>query len=478
MLEEALKKYFHYDTFRPGQREVIEAVLQEKDVIALLPTGSGKSLCYQLSGYLLNGAVVIVSPLLSLMQDQVEQMKRFGEKRVVAINSFLQGEQRERVLANLQAYRYIFVSPEMLGQKSFKRALSRVHIALIAVDEAHCISQWGFDFRPEYLNIGDTIRTFSRVPVLALTATATNRVKEDIRKYLHMENPYEWISAVDRPNICYQVVPIQKHYEKMNWLVQHVQNTISPGIIYTQSRKKTEEYAEALRESGVRVAAYHAGIQQDERQLIQHQFIAGELDWIVATNAFGMGVHKENIRQIIHDHLPSSMGNYLQEVGRAGRDGEQSFATLLFTEEDDRITKSVSVMDYPQEFHIDEYERLANQGVNPFIMVEESRITETSYRILHYWMHKLPKIEVIEQINRMKFEKVKEVDQLQQILTGKDCIREEISRYFEQELLTKPVLCCSVCGLPEDLIPKKRLIKEASAQLFSWQERFKQIFPN
>lgn len=303
-------------------------------------------------------------------------------------------------------------------------------------------------------------------------------MKEDIRKYLHMENPYEWISAVDRPNICYQVVPIQKHYEKIGWLVAHVQHTTSPGIIYTQSRKKTEEYAEALRESGVRVAAYHAGIQQDERQLIQHQFIAGELDWIVATNAFGMGVHKENIRQIIHDHLPSSMGNYLQEVGRAGRDGEQSFATLLFTEEDDRITKSVSVMDYPQEFHIDEYERLANQGVNPFIMVEESRITETSYRILHYWMHKLPKIEVIEQINRMKFEKVKEVDQLQQILTGKDCIREEISRYFEQELLTKPVLCCSVCGLPEDVIPNKRLIKEASAQLFSWQERFKQIFPN
>lgn len=478
MLEEALKEHFHYDTFRPGQKEVIEAVLQGKDVVALLPTGSGKSLCYQLSGYLLNGAVIIISPLLSLMQDQVEQMKRFGEKRVVAINSFLNGQERERVFAELHTYRYIFVSPEMLNQPNFKRAITRIRIALITVDEAHCISQWGFDFRPDYLNIGNSIRMFDRVPVLALTATATTRVKEDIQKYLHMQDPFEWVASVDRPNICYQVVPIQKQYEKITWLVQHVKSTIAPGIIYTQSRKKTMEYAAVLREVGVKVAAYHAGMEQNERQLIQHQFIAGSLEWIVATNAFGMGVHKGNIRQIIHDHLPSSMGNYLQEVGRAGRDGEQSFATLLFTPEDERVTKSVSIMDYPNEFQIDYYDQLINKGMNPIVMVEDYMMSETSYRILHYWMNKLPKIEVLEQINRMKFEKAQEVDQLQQILTGKDCIREEISRYFEQELLKKPVICCSVCGLTKDVIPATQPHVILERTVFSWKQRFKQIFPN
>lgn len=477
MLESLLKQHFGYDEFRQGQKEVIEAIIQGKDVLTLLPTGSGKSLCYQLPAYALGGSTLVVSPLLSLMQDQVEQLKRFGEKRVVAINSFLTGEARENVYRQLHTYRFIFVSPEMLNNYYFQNALKKVKLSLIAVDEAHCISQWGFDFRPEYLQIGELFKNSQRPPILALTATATSKVLMDIESYLLMKNPFKWLANVDRPNIAYQVVQIDDYREKINWLTAHISNTIAPGIIYTQSRKKTEEYAAVLRQQNIRVAAYHAGMERDDRQLIQHQFLTGELEWIVATNAFGMGVHKSDIKQIIHDHLPSTIGSYVQEIGRAGRDGEQSFATLLYSPEDERLTKSVSLMDYPNAFQIEQYHQFVLNGQSPKLMLEENMITETSFRILNYWMNKQEPQDVLKQIELLSLDKMREVNKLHHILLGQQCIRQQIVAYFEQSIVQKPKICCSVCEDINKSIPQKQMVRIDKKRELSWESRFVQLFP-
>lgn len=476
MLESFLKKHFGYESFRTGQKEVIEAVIDKQDVVALLPTGSGKSICYQLPAYILDGAVLVISPLLSLMQDQVEQLKKNGEKRVIAINSFLTRDQRQQVFSNLSNYRFIFVSPEMFSSNMFQNAIRDVKLSLIAVDEAHCISQWGFDFRPEYLQIGEFLNRGNRPPILALTATATEQVILDIQNYLGMKEATKWISSVDRLNIAYQVIRTSNHSEKNNWIIQHVAETVGPGIVYTQSRKKTLEITNLLKEKNVRAEAYHAGMDAQDRQLIQHQYIAGDLDWIISTNAFGMGVHKPDIRQIIHDHMPSNTASYVQEVGRAGRDGEQSYATLLYSNEDEKFTKSVATMDYPNEYQMEQYDSYRLQGINPTDMVTDHVIAETSFRILHYWMSRFSLDEVKVQIQKMQIEKINEVELLKNSLLGEQCIRKGLNRYFGQNLESKPTLCCSNCGLPDSFIPinPKELVK-ATDEL-SWKDRITQLF--
>ncbi len=289
-LEQTLAKYFGYTTFRPGQREVIEAILAGKDGIALLPTGMGKSLCYQLPGYILQKPVLIVSPLLSLMQDQVEQLKRIGEKRVVALNSFLSLTEKRYALHFLEQYRFIFTSPEMLLQQQVQEKLAKMELSLIVVDEAHCISQWGFDFRPDYLRIGEWFSQEKRPPVLALSATATQKVVNDIRTTLSLHAPFEFMYNVDRPTISLGRVVFADRADKAKWILQHIKETAGPGILYMSSRKRAEQYSEAFTQAGLRVAAYHAGYGAEDRQFIQQQFIDGELDWIVATNAFGWGL--------------------------------------------------------------------------------------------------------------------------------------------------------------------------------------------
>jgi len=476
MLEQYLKKHFGYDSFRTGQKEVIEAVIAKRDTVALLPTGSGKSICYQLPAYVLEGSVLVISPLLSLMEDQVEQLKKNGEKNVIAINSFLTGSQRNRVFANLSNYRFIFVSPEMFSSTIFQNAIQDVTVSLIAVDEAHCISQWGFDFRPEYLQIGEFLHKENRPPILALTATATEQVIADIQRYLGMNDAKKWISPVDRTNIAYQIIQIQNHAEKNNWIVQHVVETVGPGIVYTKSRKKTMEIAALLKEQNIRAEAYHAGMESQDRQLIQHQYIAGELDWIISTNAFGMGVHKPDIRQIIHDHLPSNTASYVQEVGRAGRDGHQSFATLLYSPEDEQFTKSVVTMDYPNEYQMEQYDHFRMQAMNPNQMITEQIISETSFRILDYWMRRYPIEEVKSNIQKMQLEKINEVELLKNSLLGEQCIRDGLNRYFGQKTENRPELCCSKCGLPDQFIPNhpKELIKTTDE--LSWRDRITHLF--
>lgn len=473
-LEQVLKQYFGYDSFRPGQKEVIEQLVRGKDTIALLPTGMGKSLCYQLPGYLFNLPVLIISPLLSLMQDQVEQLKRFGEKRVVAINSFLNKEQKFQVLRYLDRFRFIFISPEMLMQETVKQRISQMELSLLVVDEAHCISQWGFDFRPDYLKIGEVV-TKNRPPILALSATATKQVLHDIRSYLKMEEPYEYLHSVDRANIHIAKKLFHTKEEKLDWLVEHVMKTAGPGIIYTRSRNKCDEISERLLQLGLTVSSYHGGKDGEDRQFIQQQFIEGNLEWIVATNAFGMGVHKDNVRQVIHETMPSNVSDYMQEIGRAGRDGKDAVATLLYSERDEEYAKFIASEDLPNETQIDLYKEYSERRENPKSLLNDGLISETSFRVLHYWMNQYPAEQVKTIFRQMLLKKEQQVHEMTNFVKSDRCLREQLVAYFGQTLEKRPTHCCENCGLDEELIFKPREIRENTSKIVGWEGRIRQI---
>lgn len=474
-LEQALAKYFGYTTFRPGQKEVIEAVIEGKDVIALLPTGMGKSLCYQLPGTLFSKPVLIISPLLSLMQDQVEQLKRLGEKRVVALNSFLSVEEKRYALHYLEQYRFIFTSPEMLLQQQVQEKLLRMELSLIVVDEAHCISQWGFDFRPDYLRIGEWFLQTKRPPVLALSATATEKVLKDIRTTLSLQAPFEFIYDVDRPNIHLGRVLFEDKADKARWILDHIQKTAGPGILYMSSRKRAEQYSETLKQAGIRAAAYHAGVGAEDRQFIQQQFIDGELDWIVATNAFGMGINKADIRQVIHESLPSTVANYMQEIGRAGRDGKPALAILLYSDGDEELAKFVTTGDLPATTHVDRYQELVMENAHPSQMLKNGELSETAFRVLDYWMKEDPVEQVKIRLNNLAFEKYQSIYEMQKIALTKDCMRRQLVGYFGQNLREKPENCCENCGIQYDKIIKERTEVEQKIEMISWESRLKQL---
>jgi len=461
-LNEILQKKFGHANFRAGQQEIIEQIIQEKDVIAILPTGMGKSLLYQLPAYMMEGTVIIVSPLLSLMQDQVEQLKILGEKRVIAINSFLSFQEKEMAIRHLDYYKFIFTSPEMLQNEQFNLALRNLSIAYVVADEAHCISQWGFDFRPDYLRISGWLRSMKPLNVLALTATATSEVVDDIKKTLRMKRPFEYIHSLDRPAIAYEMVEVENQQQKLKWILGRVTSTEGPGIIYTQSRKKTETYTALLREQGISVGFYHAKMEQSDRILIQQQFQQGHLEWICATNAFGMGIHKDNIRQIIHDHIPTSVAGYMQEVGRAARDGKQAIASLLYTPTDVEQTFYVAMQDFPEEQDI----QIAYQP--EYAGVEQA---ETTTRILTYWKERLNEQETIELFKEIKQKKWKDIQKFYTIIRNDNCLRQQLLHYFDQTLLEKPTYCCSKCKLDITSILRKRTDEKSNKEEMNWKKR-------
>ncbi|MFC7685150.1 RecQ family ATP-dependent DNA helicase [Ureibacillus sp. GCM10028918] len=474
-LETILNKFFGYTNFRPGQKEVIEKVLDGQDVVALLPTGMGKSLCYQLPGYIFNKPVLIISPLLSLMQDQVDQMKQFKEKRVIALNSFLNPAQKRATIQHLHDYRFIFISPEMMLQEQVQHKLNSMELSLIVVDEAHCISQWGFDFRPDYLRIGQVIAKENRPPILALSATATDKVLGDIESYLSMENPYKFIHSVDRPNIHLGKIQFQSREDKIEWLLDHVTKTAAPGIIYTQSRSKTESLGRRLLQAGIACAAYHGGMEPLDRQFIQQQFIDGSIEWIVATNAFGMGVHKQDVRQVIHESLPSNMANYMQEIGRAGRDGKDSLAILLYAEGDEELAKFVGIDDYPVDAHVDSYINYRIRNELPTSMIHNGEISETAFRVLDYWMHQLQPAQVKQRLTSMKYEKIRSVEEVMKLINTDTCMREKLVHYFGQTLENRPSDCCQCCGIDYENIIQSRKMNESTSIVLNWKNRIEKL---
>ena len=329
-LRALLKQYFGFASFRPLQEPIIRDALAGRDVFALLPTGGGKSLCFQLPALVRPGLTLVVSPLIALMKDQVDALQASGVAATFLNSSLAPGEARAR-LRGLHAgeYRLLYAAPERLMLSGFLEDLKRWNVRLIAVDEAHCISEWGHDFRPEYRQLAELRGHFPGVPVMALTATATERVRTDIVRHLQLRDPACYVASFNRPNLAYRVVAKQRAYEQALEFVRA--RPRDSGIIYCQSRKSAESLAARLSEDGVPARAYHAGLDGDERSRSQELFLRDEVRVICATIAFGMGINKPNVRFVVHHDLPKNLEGYYQETGRAGRDGLPSDCLLLFS---------------------------------------------------------------------------------------------------------------------------------------------------
>ena len=383
---EALTRYFGYDSFRPGQQGIVEALLAGHDVLGVMPTGAGKSVCYQIPAALSPGATLVISPLISLMRDQVDALNDLGMPAAF-INTTQTPDEQAMVFAQAAAgqIKLLYVAPERLETGRFRDFAARTPISLIAVDEAHCVSQWGQDFRSSYLGIGDFIAGLpQRPPVGAFTATATERVRRDIVGLLGLRNPAVTVTGFDRPNLYFDVVKLETKY-KAAWVARYVaDHPDESGIVYCATRKTTEALADTLNQMGHPAVAYHGGMSPDAREVAQRDFITDKVPVVVATNAFGMGIDKSNVRYVIHHNLPESIEAYYQEAGRAGRDGEPSRCTLLWNESDIVTRRRLLDNDYENERLTPEEQEIVRQSKRRLLdgMVGYCRTTDCLHRYM------------------------------------------------------------------------------------------------
>lgn len=397
-----LKDYFGHDSFRDGQEQIVDALLDGRDALCIMPTGAGKSMCYQIPALLFDGVTIVVSPLISLMKDQVGSLVQSGVPAAY-INSSLSYPQFLRVLSNVEhgKYKIIYVAPERLLTDGFLDTCKKIKISMVAVDEAHCVSQWGQDFRPSYLKIISFVESLANRPIVgAFTATATNDVKEDIKKILRLENPFEITTGFDRPNLFFGVIKSSSKDEKLIDLIR--ERGDRSGIVYCATRKNVESVCELLCDNGFSAARYHAGLDEYERRKNQEDFVFDRKNIMVATNAFGMGIDKSNVTYVIHYNMPKNIESYYQEAGRAGRDGGEADCILLYSPKDVRLNRFM----------------IENSVGNDELTIEEN-----------------------EQIRERDFERLKYMTFYS---TTNDCLRGFILRYFGGE---KKAYCgkCSNC---------------------------------
>ena len=380
-LHDALKKYFGFDKFKGDQEKIIQSLLDGKDTFVLMPTGGGKSLCYQLPSLLMDGVAIVISPLIALMKNQVDFISQLSEHEGTAhyLNSSLNKAAVDQVKADIQAgiTKLLYVAPESLTKEENVEFLKSVKISFYAVDEAHCISEWGHDFRPEYRRIRPIVNEIGPAPIIALTATATDKVRSDIKKNLGIMDAKEFKSSFNRPNLYYEVRPKTKDVDKdiIRFIKQHPGKS---GIIYCLSRKKVEELAAILRANDIKAAAYHAGLDSSTRTQTQDDFLMENIDVIVATIAFGMGIEKPDVRFVIHYDIPKSLEGYYQETGRAGRDGGEGICLAFYSSKDlDKLEKFM------------EGKPVAEQDIGRQLLVETAAYAETSVcrrkMLLHYF---------------------------------------------------------------------------------------------
>jgi len=355
-----LKEYFSYSSFRSGQKEIIDSVLAGRDTVGIMPTGSGKSLCYQIPAIILPGITLIISPLIALMKDQVDALTDL-EIPAAFINSSLSSTELEERMFNLRnnQYKLLYIAPERFQAASFNKTIKQLKVSLLAVDEAHCISQWGHDFRPSYMKIKDIVLQAGRPPVLALTATATKTVQQDIVKQLQLEKPFVVVKGFDRPNLKFFAIELESEKQKDQELVRIIKSINGPGIVYTATQKAVLKICDLLNENGLSTAGYHGGMDRKQRVDAQNSWLAGRHQIITATNAFGMGIDKADVRFVIHYNLPGSVEAYYQEAGRAGRDYKTSYCVLFSSYKDRIIQEYLIENNFPPE-HIlrDVYEFL------------------------------------------------------------------------------------------------------------------------
>jgi ATP-dependent DNA helicase RecQ len=348
---EILQEYWGYDSFRPKQEDIVLAALDGRDVLAILPTGGGKSVCFQVPALMRDGIAVVVTPLIALMKDQVQNLNDRGIK-ALCVNAGM-GRREVELTLNNAAYgdfKFLYVSPERLGTRLFRNYLQEMNVSFIVVDEAHCISQWGYDFRPDYLQIG-ALRDMVDAPVIALTATATPQVAEDIMERLRFEDKCLIKSGFERPNLSYIV---RRTEDKPGQLLSICSNVAGTGIVYVRSRKRTEELAAFLNSNGIAASFYHAGLGADSRTDRQEQWKKDKIRVMVCTNAFGMGIDKPDVRFVVHFDVPDSPEAYFQEAGRGGRDGKRSFAVLLWNATDIKRMRQIASVSFPSLEYIED----------------------------------------------------------------------------------------------------------------------------
>ena len=475
-LNEFLQKRFGFDSFRPGQEKIIRNLLDGKSVLGILPTGKGKSLCYQYVGAFSRQPVLIVSPLLSLMQDQVDELRNLGFKRVIALTSTLDFREKSFVINNLERYDFIFMAPEMLSRNEVIAGLRQSGLKLMVVDEAHCISQWGPDFRPDYLQLGKIRRQLDNLPVLALTATATPQVEQDILEELQMTADSQVVRAsVDRPNIFLDVEKISSKDEKNKKLLEIVKKIQGPGLVYFSSKKTADQVSNYLKdETGLRVASYHADIDPTDRFVIQQQFLEGRIDLVCATSAFGMGINKKNIRFVIHYHLPADIESYVQEIGRAGRDNKQSIAILLYSLGDEFIQNQLAENGLPAASEVHYYYNL--KAKMPILDEDKYRLI-TTFKEINFNE---------ENINRFfiqrRNQKQTALNNLLSYINTAGCRRKFITNYFgEKREISHQQNCCGTNSLNKLKVlgllrPNSSQQAKKEKQLLSYDQVLKRIF--
>ena len=349
--QETLKEYWGYDSFRPKQEEIVSAALEGRDVLAILPTGGGKSVCFQVPGMMREGIAIVVTPLIALMKDQVQNLTARGI-RALCINAGMGRREVDNALNNALYgdFKFLYVSPERLGTRLFQSYVQEMKVSYIVVDEAHCISQWGYDFRPDYLQIGK-LRELVDAPVIALTATATPQVAEDIMERLGFRDKCLIKSGFERPNLSYIV---RRTEDKLGQLLNICNSVFGTGIVYVRSRNKTEELSAFLSANGVSASFYHAGLGQQSRTDRQEQWKSDKIRVMVCTNAFGMGIDKPDVRFVIHFDVPDSPEAYFQEAGRGGRDGKRSFAVMLWNSSDVKRLRQLETVSFPSLEYIED----------------------------------------------------------------------------------------------------------------------------
>ncbi|HEX7518373.1 MAG TPA: RecQ family ATP-dependent DNA helicase [Chthoniobacterales bacterium] len=360
---EVLEKYFGFREFLDAQEEVISAITGGADALVVMPTGGGKSLCYQLPALLLEGTTVVVSPLIALMKDQVDALQRRGISATLINSSLSPEEQRERIRALARGeFKLVYIAPERFRSRSFLEALGQCTIALFAVDEAHCLSMWGHDFRPDYFRLDQVLETLGRPQVAAFTATATPEVRRDILTHLALREPREFVAGFARPNLKLLISPVANEaqkYERLHALIRENKT----GIVYCSTRKRVEAVAETLKTAKISSILYHGGMNDEEREQAQNEFMQGRRDIVVATNAFGMGIDRSDIRFVVHFDVPGSVEAYYQEAGRAGRDGEAATCDLFFNHADTRVQEFfIEGSNPPLEFIVQTYEMLRREA--------------------------------------------------------------------------------------------------------------------
>lgn len=469
MYEKTLKRVFGHESFREGQRDVIEAVAEGSDVLAIMPTGAGKSLTFQLPSYIKNeGLTIIVSPLLSLIEDQMLHIRERGERGVARLTSMETLEEKQDVLNHLNRYRFLYLSPEQLAVPHVTRALARTKIQMLVIDEAHCISQWGHEFRPEYARLGELRKQLGSPQCMAVTATAPENVKKDIIEKLALFSPSQFVHSANRPEIRLVVERLETD-RKVPRLIELIREVPKPAVIYTATRREAESLAFQLDNA----LFYHGGMSTEDRRLVQSQFLRDEVAVMVCTSAFGMGVNKDNVRSVIHFQLPATLEAYMQEIGRAGRDGQPAFAILLYADGDERIQQFLIDQQYPKDKDI----RLAflerENGTSLSQLPRLLRMNEEDpvWGLLNQMLTERTLQSAIDWVKERKRARYRQLGQMMDYALIKTCRRDYLLNYFSEQPV-KQADCCDVCSEIE-FPPSVQIV---SKQVTDWKHRLTSIF--